>query len=240
MPEARLDALFCDVDDTLYSSTGFADLARDRAIEAMTKAGLRVEPERIRSMLSEIISEYSSNFPYQFDELLLRLPADTYRPVNQALIVASAVVAYHDTKFRELEPYEDVREVLAGLRRRGLRLGVITAGVPIKQAEKLLRLRLVDLIEPAWIFITEEMELSKQDPRLWRDVCKRAGLEPGRSAYVGDNPIRDVDPPNEVGMVTFLVRRGGTYAGIRGRTPPRHEIASFRELETIMREEYGV
>ncbi|MHC4253085.1 MAG: TIGR02253 family HAD-type hydrolase, partial [Planctomycetota bacterium] len=73
MADRRLDAVLFDIDDTLFSSTDFAELARKRAIDAMIGAGLHAEPERIRKLLQDIIGEYSSNFPYQFDELLSRL-----------------------------------------------------------------------------------------------------------------------------------------------------------------------
>ena len=240
MPEPKLDAVFFDIDDTLYSSTELAERARSRAVEAMTRAGLRAEHGRIRALLAEIIEDYSSNFPYQFDELLERLPADSYRPVNRAVIVASAVAAYHDTKFRELRPFEDVPGALADFRRRGVRMGVVTAGVPVKQAEKLVRMGLVEYFEPAWIVITDQMELTKQDPRLWREAARRAGVEPSRAAYVGDHPVSDVDLPNEAGFVTVLARRGGKYSALEGRTRPRHEISDFRELDDLLREEYGV
>jgi len=238
--ERGLDAILFDIDDTLFSSTGFADLARTRAIEAMVSAGLRAEPERIRRLLQEIIGEYSSNFPYQFDELLSRLNPETYRPVSRAVVVASAVVAYHDTKFKELKPFEDVPEVLFGLKARGARMGVVSHGIPIKQSEKLVRLGLLDAFEPGWVFITEEMEMSKDEPRFWREVARRAGVTPERTAYVGDHPVNDVDTPNVVGMVTILVKRGGKYSSLEPRTPPRHAIGDFHELDAILRDEYGV
>jgi putative hydrolase of the HAD superfamily len=235
-----LDAVLFDIDDTLFSSTDFAELARKRAIDAMIGAGLHAEPERVRKLLQDIIGEYSSNFPYQFDELLSRLNPESYRPVSRAIIVASAVVAYHDTKFQELHPYEDVPGVLEGLKARGARLGVVSHGIPIKQSEKLVRLGLVGLFEPGWVFITEEMEMSKDEPRFWREVARRAGVAPERAAYVGDHPVSDVDTPNAVGMVTILVKRGGKYSSLEPRTPPRHEIRDFRELDRLLREEYGV
>ena len=45
----------------------------------------------------------------------------TIRGVNPALIVAAGVAAYHDTKFRELEPFDDVVPFLEFAREAGLR-----------------------------------------------------------------------------------------------------------------------
>ena len=224
MPEPLLDAILFDIDDTLYSSTAFTDLARERAVEAMTAAGLRASPERLHGVLRDIIAEYRSNYPYQFDELLSRMPRESYEPVNSAVIVAAGVAAYHDTKFRELRPYKDVAAVLRELNGRGATLGVVTSGVPTKQAEKLLRLGLLDLFEREWIFIPEQMNLTKQDPRLWQEVCR----------------LVHVKPPKEAGIVTVLVRRGGKYASVEGRMKPQHEIEDFNGLEELLRDEYYV
>ncbi len=148
MSERLLDAVFFDVDDTLYSSTRFSKLARERAIGAMTAAGLRVSPERLHAVLRDIIVEYHSTYPYQFDELLTRMPRESFEPVNPAMIVAAGVAAYHDTKFRELKAYEDVLEVIKVLDNTDLILGIISAGITIKQIEKLIRAELLEYISP--------------------------------------------------------------------------------------------
>ena len=49
-----LEAIFFDIDDTLFSTTVFADKARRAAVDAMTAAGLGASPlsgtARIRSL----------------------------------------------------------------------------------------------------------------------------------------------------------------------------------------------
>ena len=42
------------------------------------------------------------------DRLLMRLPKEALEGVNPALVVAAGVIAYHDTKFRGIDPFEDV------------------------------------------------------------------------------------------------------------------------------------
>ena len=40
----RLDAVFFDIDDTLFSTSVFAETARRAAVEAMVAAGLQADP----------------------------------------------------------------------------------------------------------------------------------------------------------------------------------------------------
>ena len=74
----KLKAIFFDIDDTLYTTSEFAEMAREKALEAMIAAGLRVKKETLMLELREIVSEFSSNYDRHFDKLLLRVPKRCY------------------------------------------------------------------------------------------------------------------------------------------------------------------
>jgi len=236
-----LAAILFDIDDTLYSTTDFVEVARAHALEAMLGAGLKLDRDRLSDELREIVVKAGSNYEHHFDELLSRLPAESYDPVNPALIISAGVIAYHDTKMRQLVPYEDAVELIKSLSQRGsLLLGAVSAGVPVKQAEKILRLGLDKYFAPQAVFITEQMGLSKADGELWQRVCAALEVEPGATMYVGDNPPNDVDGPNSVGMLTTLVRRGGKYKDVTPRTQPDFTIEDFWDLRDILEREFGI
>ena len=236
-----LSAVLFDVDDTLYSTTDFVEVARANAMDAMLRAGLRLDRERLSNELREIVIKAGSNYEHHFDELLSRLPPEAYEPVNPAMIISAGVMAYHDTKMRELVPFEDAVELMRDLRRRGdLTLGVVSSGVPVKQAEKILRLGISEFLAPEAIFITEQMGLDKTAPELWRQVCDRLRMKPPECMYVGDNPPNDVDGPNVIGMVTVLVRRGGKYQDVKPLTQPQFSIRDFWELREVLAADFGI
>jgi putative hydrolase of the HAD superfamily len=237
---AQLDAIFFDIDDTLYSTSEFAKLARLNSIHAMIKHGLRMTPIEAFRELQEVIREFGSNYGDHYQKLLSRLPAETHAGVNPAILIAAAVGAYHQTKFESLHPFEDALEVLGELSKTGLLLGVITAGLTVKQADKLVRLGVLPYIDPGAIFITDQFGIGKPNPKLYKKVCQQMGLVPERCMYVGDNPPNDIDPANAVGMVTVLSRRSGKYAEVEGRTQPAHTIRELSELPEILRTQYGV
>src|SRR5437773_5436798 len=149
-----LKAVFFDIDDTLFSTTEFADRARRGAVDAMRRVALRLPADHVLRELNEMIAEFSSNYEQHFDKLLLRLPRRSFDGVNPAVLVAAGVHAYHDAKVRQLRPYIDVPPVLSRLARTDLVRGIITAGLAVKQADKLLRLGLYDFFTPTAIFIS--------------------------------------------------------------------------------------
>ena len=236
----KLKAIFFDIDDTLYSTSEFARLARLNSVRAMIRVGLKMSEDELMTELDEIVTEFSSNYEHHFDKLLLRIPASRHKDVNPAVIVAAAVAAYHDTKFRQLQLFDDVKVVLEKLVKTKLILGTITEGVALKQAEKLLRLNLLRYFHPEAIFISDQIGISKPNVKLYKWALGRAGIRAAQAMYVGDNPINDIDPPNKVGMITVRVKRGGKYAALIGKTEPDYEIKTFFDLLEILKKDFRV
>lgn len=236
----KLSAIFFDIDDTLYSTSEFARRARVNSIDAMIVAGLRTDRRTALAELDEVIAEFSSNYSNHFDKLLVRLPEEATRGLNPAILVASAIVAYHETKSRELAPYRDAVELLEDLARIGLVVGIITAGPAIKQAEKIVRLHIGKYLSPNAIFISDQIGISKPNPKLYLRACQAVGVTPSQAMYVGDNPPNDIDPPQSIGMIAVLNRRSGKYISVSGRAHPDYEIASFVQLREILRSDFGL
>ena len=235
-----LRAVLFDIDDTLCATTEFARRARLNAVRAMLAAGLLSDEQTVLAELAEVISEFSSNYEHHFDKLLLRLPPAAHEHLNRALVVAAGVAAYHDTKFQELEPFEGVHQLFADLGVAGVRVGIITHGWTVKQAEKLVRLGLVGFLDPQAIFISDQVGISKPNPKLYSTALRSLGLTPAESMYVGDNPAHDIAPPKSLGMVTVWARAAAKHQPEGAADKPDHTIDSFADLRAILRQDYGV
>jgi putative hydrolase of the HAD superfamily len=236
---ASLKTILFDIDDTLFSTSAFAQRARRNAVRAMIAAGLDVPEEVVLKELEEVIGEFSSNYEHHYDKLLQRLRPRGLR-TNPALIVASGVVAYHDTKFRELVPYPDVLPFFQALAREHIQTGIVTHGWTLKQAEKLVRLGLLPYLDPKAIFISDQIGISKPNPKLYSHVLSDLGRRPEEVMYVGDHPLHDVAPPKSLGMVTVWARRGAKENFTLGNIEPTHVVDDFDELRAILREIYAI
>lgn len=239
-PIKPIKAILFDIDDTLFSTTAFAQTARRNAIQAMMAYGLKGREEDLLKELREVISEFSTNYEHHFDKLLLRLPR-ACEGINRAILVAAGVVAYHDTKFRELKVYDDVFEVLRELHAKTkIRLGIITAGLEVKQAEKIVRLRIYQFLDPRAIFISDRIGISKPNIKLYQRACNEMGLKPSEVMYIGDNPQNDIYPPQQLGMITCWHRRAAKYKLTPSQPQPNFEIRNFHELRDILVKRFGV
>jgi putative hydrolase of the HAD superfamily len=214
--------------------------AREASVDAMIAMGLRADRRMVLRELAEVVEEFSSNYDHHFDKLLSRLPLDATLGLNFPLLVAAAVVAYHETKFRELTAYDDVTEVMRILHRTGITLGIISSGITLKQAEKIVRLRVNRFIDPRSIFISDQVGIGKPNPKLYVRALERTGAHPRETMHVGDHPVNDVDAANAAGLISVWNRRERVHSMEEGETRPRHVIDNFWDLLDIVQSQYSV
>jgi len=234
-----LKAVLFDIDDTLFPSSEFADAARLSAVEAIVAAGLEVDPAVAMDELADVVREFSSNYGHHFDQLVVRLAPHLREGVHKALVVAAGVRAYHETKAL-LRPFPDAVRCLAALSRTPLLRGVLTNGLTIKQAEKLVRLGLHEAFSPGALFISEDLGVAKPHPRIFQIACEALGVDPGSVLYVGDNPVKDIDAAHEAGLVTCLRRGTGKHAMAVGAHAPDCEVETLDELLPWLDSRFGI
>ncbi|HTL53697.1 MAG TPA: HAD-IA family hydrolase [Planctomycetota bacterium] len=240
---AGLQAIFLDIDDTLYPTSEFTAMARRKAIQAMIAAGLKVSEDLAFRELSELVKEFTSNDTNHYDRLMLRLPPGSLDGVNPTIVVAAGVAAYHDHKFRALTPYPDVTEVMPQLARiPNVHLGALTSGIPSKQAEKLVRLKLFQLIKPDAFFVAENLGYSKINPKFYTTVARRMNLDPTRCLHVGDKLDADITSARQAGYQAIWINRNAkpSNSGLLSIAAPDHICCNFQELLFTLKKQYGL
>lgn len=234
----RFRAIFFDIDDTLYSTTHFAHQARTNALKAMRKFGLNVPLADLERELDEVVHEFSSNYDRHFDKLLVRLPRGSFDGINPAILISAGIRAYHDTTYLLLKPYEDAMRFLKAISKTRLIRGIITAGLEMKQAEKILRLGIYEFLTPNAIFISEQMGISKPSPKIYAAAVERCRLHPGECMYIGNSLGHDIKPAKEAGLIAVLMTREARMdaEGVR----PDYRINTFDELTGILKKDFKI
>ena len=105
-------------------------------------------------------------------------------------------------------PYPDAAPVLAALRARGYRMGII-ANQPLGSEQRLARFGLSGFFEV--VCASAEEGIAKPDPHIFRRALARAGCSPSDAVMIGDRTDNDVAPSKALGMQTVLIRQG--YGG---------------------------
>lgn len=130
----------------------------------------------------------------------------------------------HKASSAQLMPY--ALDLLHTLRQSGLKLSIITNGRTEGQASVLEQLGLLPLIDD--VLISEEVGLSKPDPRIYTLALERLSVSAAETWFVGDSPKNDVWGPQQVGIRAAFLPTGHA---LNGETPD----AVLRDLRDVLR-----
>jgi putative hydrolase of the HAD superfamily len=228
----RWAAVFFDAGETLvHPHPSFPDLFA----RILVREGHEVSPEAIRDRIHVVSDRFRE--AARTNELWTTSPEKSRRFWHEVYAIFLKDIgitdeALADTCYREFTDlanyalFDDVVPALRRLQEADLTLGVVS------NFEEWLE-RLLEQLGVRSYFAVRVISgvegFEKPDPRIFHLAMERAGVEPGRSVYVGDNPEFDVDPALAVGMFPVLIDR-------RDRFPdaPGARIASLEELPDVL------
>ena len=191
-----------DLDDTLFPESSYI------------KTGFKCVEQYIECKYNITIKK---GFLYELFEV------NPSRVYNRALEELSIVYCKSDiTELIEvyrshfpkgIELYEDANNILKVLDKMPIRLGIITDGRPIGQANKIKALGLDKLIDK--IIITDELggeQFRKPCPKAFEMMKDYFAVEYSEMVYVGDNPAKDFAIKQSYDINAIRIVRDGLYS----------------------------
>jgi putative hydrolase of the HAD superfamily len=173
----------------------------DAVLDAMA-ARLEVPAERFR------VTWHRTGYPRAVG--LLPRGVDSLRQVLAELGLArdeaaleSAVALRHDLCRRAMVPRPGVLETLAELRRRGLRVGLVSNCAP-EVAEVWAQTPLAGAFDAVVLSCTAGCR--KPDPLIYRLALRQLGVAPAAALFVGDGDDRELLGAQAVGLTAVQIR----------------------------------
>jgi putative hydrolase of the HAD superfamily len=206
----KIDCIHFDLDSVLYLPADFLAAALKLSVRAMIQYGLKASLDEALATLEEIRRQ-AANAADHFDRLCLH-----FNGAYDAVIIAAGVEKYWDAKQGNMMVAPDAHFVLNRLSQR-YPLTVITNGLPVKQAGKLIRLGLCPFfvnftpemgVSDRYVYATAIPEEQKPHPYLWEQARKAIGFSCKRSIMVGDRYWADIFGAKRLGMRTVKINQG--------------------------------
>ena len=189
-PENLQGVLF-DLDGTLLDS------APDLYAALKTQCGEMQVAVPPYAMVREVVSRGS--------RAILRCALPDIDDDALAALVPRYLELYQAVMAEHTRPFDGVDELLASLESQGIAWGVVTNKPGFLTDDLLVRIGWMR--RAAAVVSGDTLPVKKPDPAPVLLACERAGLDPSRCLFVGDDR-RDVMAGAAAGMVTVAVRWG--------------------------------
>lgn len=130
-------------------------------------------------------------------------------------------------------PRPDVKETIIELHKRGYILGIIANTITETEIPDWMDSDGVTEYFKA-VVLSSKVALRKPNPEIYWEAARRVGVEPSKCAYVGDNPVRDVEGTQAAGFgMMILFSEPATLA----KEPPDIEVKpdhTIREMKELL------
>ena len=213
-----------DLDDTLWEVVPVikrAELLLANWLEKQVP-GYSYETSNLKSIRESLLNE-DPTLSYRltaFRQRLIETSLLSCLDEENAATHAEGAMEIFLTARNEVEFFEGALSTLRNIA-KSFQLGAITNG-----NADIYRLGLDDCF--SFAFSAEQVGAPKPAPDLFHRALAYTGCEPSQMIYVGDDPIKDVDAANDVGLHTIWMRAMTKSMG--GETNPDETIDDIRAL----------
>ena len=129
-------------------------------------------------------------------------------------------------------PHDDVKPTLLELKRRGYKLGIIANTITETEIpDWMCHDQVADCFQT--VILSSKVRLRKPDPAIYLLASRCIGTVPENCAYVGYNPVRDVEGAVDAGYGSMILYEDAGTADREGKAPtvkPDYRIKAIREL----------
>lgn len=194
--KSQIKAVIFDLDDTLYSEKEYV------------RSGYKAVSKLLGGGYEEKLWGYFESGRPAIDELL--------KEIGQTDKRETALKVYRSHK-PKLHLYDDAEELLKKLRNNGYLIGIITDGRPEGQRNKITALGLEEIVDD--IIITDELggvQFRKPCDIAFRIMQNRWRLPASQMLYVADNPAKDFQAPQQLGMKSVWFRNMDGLYRVKG------------------------
>ena len=234
-----IEAIFLDVGNTLrivVEDPSFQQQAKD---DLMTLVNATETPEVFFEKLEKNWKAYRSLAKKSLlDASEMELWTQWLLPDYPIEIIAPNVSRltrlWRDHDGRRV-PREDVKDTLAELQHRGYKLGIIANTITETEIPDWM---ISDGVTGYFktVILSSKVRIRKPDPAIYLLAARVMGVEPAKCAYLGDNPIRDVEGTQAAGFgMMVLIEEPATLAKEPQSSDlkPDHIIKEIKQLLDI-------
>lgn len=203
-----IEAIFIDVGNTLRLMVQDGPYQAHAKQQIAALVGTTESPEAFCRRLDERYKVYRK---WAFEtlieaperELWTRWMLPEWPPDRIAPLAGDLTYLYRQTAGRRFARPE-AKQVVVELHRRGYILGILSNTITEREIPRWLEEDGLSQYFPT-VVLSSIYGHRKPDPAIYLEAARRAGVAPARSAYVGDNPSRDVPGCRRAGFGMAII-----------------------------------
>ena len=218
-----IKVIIFDLDNTLIDFMRMKKTSCEAAMDAMIKAGFKIEKEEGMKILYNLYSRHGWEYQKIFQIFLKKVSGR----IDYG-IMASGIVAYRHVKEGLLYPFPNVIPTLKELKKK-YKLIILSDAPRIQAWIRLVAMGLQEMFD--YVITFDDTKTMKSNPKPFLFALKKLKLRPEECLMVGDSLKKDIATSKKLGFRTVFAKYGGNSE--KSRVKPDYVINNIKELLKI-------
>ncbi|MEM2887935.1 MAG: HAD-IA family hydrolase [Candidatus Bathyarchaeia archaeon] len=179
----------------------------------LAKHGVQVQTTVDEKIFNEVFQEMSEKYWMEYEKFWQTYNIRILRKlgIQSNLEELADIIDKEWWTHAELSLYPDVKDTILMLRRKGLKLGIVSNGLRKDIKEILLRVSLTGKFDVT--VGVDDAGASKPDKRIFQRALNELTVSPNEAIFVGDNLEADYKGAENAGLKPLLIDRGNKVLG---------------------------
>jgi putative hydrolase of the HAD superfamily len=204
-----IKAVLFDLGGTLIKSTSIPIVCK----RILTRHGIQVHGTIDETALNEIAKEMPRDYklPYREFWRIYNIKMLRKLKLNENLEELAEIITDEWWDNADPELYAEVKNTLQALRKRGLKLGIVTNGFHKDIDDILLRVNMTEQFDVA--VGVDDVGKPKPKKKIFSYALKKLAINPNESLFVGDSLESDYKGAEKAGLKSILIDRENKICG---------------------------
>jgi len=225
-----IKAVIFDLDNTLVDFWKMKTMSIEAAVSAMIDAGLQMNHAEATAKLFIIYKKLGYEYYHIFEEFLKK----EIGKVNYKML-ANAIVAYRRVRDGFLEPYPGVLRTLLELKKKNLKLAILTDASRLNAWIRLTTMKLDDFFDVVVTF--DDTKRIKPHKFTFDKTLKELKVDASEVLMVGDNLDRDILGASKMGMKTCFAKYGYNTNNLKTKAKVKadYQLLKFEDILNLIK-----
>lgn len=226
-----LKAVIFDLDNTLCNTT---DVIEDALRSTFVQHLIHFPDKNIDDLISLNIKIFEN------------LIADPYVPLSSATIrvwfevfeqlqikpslkiILQIIEHVRNEVNKRVRLIDGVLELMSYLRSKNIKIGVLSNGIFIDQASKLIKLKIDDFVD--YLVTSDMCAADKPDPKIFKYLLNKMSVSPKQTLMIGDELFADIKGGHDIGIRTIYLIDGESRNVDTKLVKPEYIESNYRDI----------
>lgn len=204
-----IKAVIFDLDDTLCNTTEvIEDALRSIFTEHLTKFSDKSVDDLVSinvRIFDNLIAD--PNVPLSSATILVWFEVFEHLQIKPSLKIILKLIEHIRSEVnKRVRLIDGTLELINYLKSKDIKIGVLTNGIFIDQANKLIKLKLDNFVD--YLVTSDMCAADKPNPKIFKYLLNKMNVLPHQTLMIGNDMVADIKGAHDIGMKTIYLKNG--------------------------------